>query len=207
MALKMASGTLTCSLVTIDMRRLLFLSLLLAVAPASAQDAAPIAPAELITVQDPPKVVPRVLDLATPENTRLVISLGRQRAVLLVGDEAAIDTPVSSGKRRAPTPPGQFAVAEKLIEQSSNFHGDFVDARGTIVRPGVSTRVDAAPSGTTFRPVPVHYFLRLNSEGMALYAGRLPGYPAADMAVRLPADIAPLIYQRVKPGTLVLIEE
>jgi hypothetical protein len=207
MALKMASGTLTCRSVSTDMRRLLLVCLLFAALPAHAQNAAPNSPAELIRVQDPPKVVPRVLDQATPENTRLVISLGRQRATLLVGDEAAIDTPVSTGKRRAPTPPGQFAVAEKLIEHSSNLHGDFVDAGGAIVRSGVSTRIDAAPSGTTFRPVPVRYFLRLNAEGMALYAGRLPGYPAADTAIRLPADIAPLIYQRVKPGTLVTIDE
>ncbi len=189
------------------MLRLLFLCLLVTALPALAEEAAPKNPAELLAVQDPPKVVPRVLDLATPDNTRLVISLGRQRAVLFVGDEAAIDTPVSTGKRRAPTPPGQFAVAEKIIEQSSSRHGEFVDAAGTIVRSGVSTRIDAAPSGTTFRPVPVRYFLRLNAEGMAIHAGRLPGYPAADTAVRLPADIAPLIYQRVKPGTLVLIEE
>jgi hypothetical protein len=71
----------------------------------------------------------------------------------------------------------------------------------------VSTRIDAAPSGTTFRAVPVQYYLRLNDEGLSLHAGRLPGYSASDTAVRLPADIAPLIFQRVKQGTPVKIEE
>ena len=49
--------------------------------------------------------------------------------------------------------------------------------------------------------------LRLNDEGLSLQAGRLPGYPAADTAVRLPALEAPLVFQRVKKGTRVTIEE
>ena len=64
-----------------------------------------------------------------------------------------------------------------------------------------------APSGAIFRPSEVRYYVKLNDEGLALHAGRLPGYPASDTAVRLPADIAPLIFQRVQEGTLVKIEE
>jgi len=164
-------------------------------------------PAELLAVQDPPKVVPRVLDRAQPDNTRVTVSLGRQRAYLYVDDEVAIDTPVSTGKERGRTPAGEYEILEKSTTQRSKLHGDFVDAEGSVVRSGVSTRIDAAPSGTTFAVVPVKYFLRLTAEGLALHAGRLPGYPAADTAVRLPADIAPLIYQRVKKGTPVKIEE
>ena len=164
-------------------------------------------PADLLVVQDPPKVVPRVLDRAQPENTRVTVSLGRQRAYLYVEDEVAIDTPVSTGKERGRTPAGEYEILEKSATQRSKLHGDFVDGQGGVVRSGVSTRIDAAPSGTVFRPVPVKYFMRLTPEGVALHAGRLPGYPAADLAVRLPADIAPLIYQRVKKGTVVRIEE
>lgn len=182
----------------------------LAVAPAWAEEASEAGirgPGELIVAQDPPKVVPRVLDRATPENTRIVVSLGRQRVYLYVEEEVAIDAPVSTGKRRGQTPTGDFSVKEKAREQSSNLYGDFVDREGNAVRHGASTRIDAAPSGTTFRPVPVRYFLRLDGDGLALHAGRLPGYPSADRAVRLPADIAPLIFQRVKQDTLVKIED
>jgi len=164
-------------------------------------------PAQLLAVQDPPKVVPRVLDRAQPDNTRVTVSLGRQRAYLYVDDEVAIDTPVSTGKERGRTPAGDYEIMEKSATQRSKLHGDFVDAQGNVVRSGVSTRIDAAPSGTTFVVVPVKYFLRLTAEGLALHAGRLPGYPAADTAVRFPADIAPLIYQRVMKGTVVKIEE
>lgn len=162
---------------------------------------------ELVLVQEPPRVVPRVLDRATPDNTRITVSLGRQRAYLLVGDEVAIDTPVSSGKRRGQTPAGDFTILEKSVTHRSSLHGDFVDGGGRIIRSGVSTRIDAAPSGTVFRPVPVNHYMRLNDAGLSLHAGRLPGYPAADTGVRLPADIAPLFYQRVKTGTPVLIED
>jgi hypothetical protein len=164
-------------------------------------------PSELRAVQDPPKVVPRVLDRADPDNTRVTVSLGRQRAYLHVGDEVAIDTPVSTGKERGRTPVGDYEIREKAAGQRSNLHGDFVDAQGRVIRAGVSTRIDAAPSGAVFRAVPVEYFLGLDAEGLSLHAARLPGYPAADTAVRLPADIAPLIYQRVKKGTPVKIEE
>ena len=164
-------------------------------------------PAELIVATPPPKVVPRVLDKATPENTRIVVSLGRQRIYLYSGDEVAIEAAVSTGKRRGQTPTGEFTVLDKAATHRSNLHGDFVDRDGQVVRHGVSTRIDAAPSGTTFVQVPMQHYLRLNDEGLALHAGRLPGYPASDTAVRVPADIAPLIYQRVKKGTPVKIEE
>jgi lipoprotein-anchoring transpeptidase ErfK/SrfK len=190
--------------------RVVFFLLLCPVGAAGAPDAPEPTmktPAELLVVAPPPKTVPRVLDQATPENTRITVSLGRQRVYLHVGDEVAIDAPVSTGKRRAQTPTGEFAVMDKAASHRSNAHGDFVDRDGNTVRHGVSTRIDAAPSGTTFLVVPVEYYLQLNDEGLALHAGRLPGYPAADTAVRLPADIAPLIFQRVKKGTPVKIEE
>lgn len=159
----------------------------------------------VFATQDPPKVVPRLLDGAVPSQTSISVSLGRQRACLSVGGEVAIDTPVSTGKPRAMTPKGEFTVLEKKSAQSSRFFGDYVDAGGHVVRSAVSTRTDAAPSGTTFRAVPAQYYLRLNDEGLALHAGPQPGYPAADCAVWLPADIAPLFFQRVAVGTPVKI--
>lgn len=175
---------------------------------AQEESASPLkSPAELMAVAPPPKVVPRVLDKATPENTSIVVSLGRQRIYLYSGDEVAIDAAVSTGKRRGQTPTGDFIILDKAAMHSSHLYGDFVDRDRQVVRHGVSTRIDAAPSGTTFVEVPVQHYLRLNDEGLALHAGRLPGYAASDTAVRLPADIAPLIYQRVKKGTPVKIEE
>lgn len=160
---------------------------------------------ELPAPQEPPKVVPRLLDGADPGQASVHVSLGRQRAYLSIGNEVAIDTPASTGKPRAQTPKGDFVIEEKKSSHSSRFFGEYVDTDGRPVRSAVSTRTDAAPSGTTFRSVPVEYYLRLNDTGLSLHAGPLPGYPAADVAVWLPADIAPLFFQRVKVGTPVRI--
>ncbi|MGA1124724.1 MAG: L,D-transpeptidase [Chthoniobacterales bacterium] len=159
----------------------------------------------LFPAQEPPKVVPRLLEGADPSATSIRISLGKQRAYLSVGDEVAIDTPVCTGKPRAMTPKGQFAVLEKKAACSSPFFGEYVDSEGRGVRFSVSARTDVAPAGTTFRAVPVQYYIRLDENGLALHAGPLPGYPASDTSVRLPADIAPLFFQRVKEGTPVSI--
>lgn len=161
--------------------------------------------AELFPVQEPPKVVPRLLEGADPSDTSIHISLGKQRAYLSVGNEVAIDAPVCTGKPRAMTPKGQFAVLEKKSASSSPLLGEYVDPAGRVVRSGISARIDVAPAGATFRAVPAEYYLRLDENGLALHAGTLPGYPASDTAIRLPVDIAPLFFQRVKIGTPVKI--
>ncbi|MDD5198850.1 MAG: L,D-transpeptidase family protein [Terrimicrobiaceae bacterium] len=160
---------------------------------------------ELISKQAKPKVVPRVLDTATPDNTRIYVSLSKQRAYLLVGDEVAIDSPISSGKRAGMTPKGSFTVMEKDKDHRSNVYGAFCNSRGQIVRAGVSTRIDSAPSGTHYVGAPMLWFMRLTSEGVGMHVGILPGYPASHGCVRMPLDIAPLFYERVKVGTPAVI--
>lgn len=177
---------------------------------AQASEVPPVLPApkalgELIAAQEPPKVVPRLLEGADPSLTSVEISLGRQRACLSIGKEVAIDTPVSTGKPQAITPKGRYTVKDKKSANSSPLFGEFVDASGSVVRFPVSARTDAAPAGATFRAVPVQYHLLLDDSGLAIHAGPLPGYPAADVCIRLPADIAPLFFQRVKVGTPVVI--
>lgn len=166
---------------------------------------------ELISKQEPPKVIPRVLEKATPDNVSVFISLSKQRAYLNVGDEIAVDTPISSGKRAGMTPKGTFKIVEKDADHRSSLYGDFVSPKtGKVVRAGVSTRIDSAPSGTVYRGAPMRWFMRFG--GMAgghrpegMHTGILPGYPASHGCVRLPDDIAKMIYERVKIGTVVTI--
>jgi len=167
---------------------------------------------ELIKKQDPPKVIPRVLEQATPENVTVLISLSKQRAFLKVGDEIAIDTPVSTGKRAGMTPTGMFPIVQKNAGHRSNLYGDFVNKKGQVVRSGVSTRIDSAPSGTTYRGALMKWFMRFGdletkghrAEGM--HTGILPGYPASHGCVRLPDDIARMFFEKVVLGTVVTVE-
>lgn len=166
---------------------------------------------ELIKKQEPPKVIPRVLEKATPDNVSFQISLGKQRAYMMVGEEVAVDTPISSGKRAGMTPKGTFTIVEKDADHRSSLYGDFVSAKtGKVVRSGVSTRIDSAPSGTVYRGAPMRWFMRFGDsssghrpEGM--HTGILPGYPASHGCVRLPDEIAKLFYENVKVGTVVVI--
>ena len=156
---------------------------------------------ELIGKQELAKITPRVLDALTPESSSILISLSKQRAYLMLGGEIAIDTPISSGKRSRMTPKGHFSVLEKDKDHRSNVYGAFVDRAGRVVRAGVSSRIDAAPSGTHFVGAPMLFFMRLTEEGVGIHIGILPGYAASHGCVRMPAEIAPLFYEKVKIGT------
>jgi lipoprotein-anchoring transpeptidase ErfK/SrfK len=185
---------------------------LIALAPdASAQLFKPKAikkPSALISKQPPAKIDRGLESQINPDNSAVVVSLGQQRAFLKIRgtDDVYIDTPISSGKRTGMTPSGEFTVLEKDANHRSTVYGDFVDRRsGRTVRSGVSLKVDSAPAGTSYVGAPMKFFCRVTWEGVGMHVGILPGYPASHGCIRLPADIAPLIYQKVKIGTPVSI--
>ncbi len=69
------------------------------------------------------------------------------------------------------------------------------------------TRIDSAPAGTHFEGAPMKYFCRLTDGGVGFHIGILPGYAASHGCIRLPADIAPRIYEKVRVGTSVRVED
>lgn len=168
--------------------------------------ARPMKPAsELIKRQDPINVSARLLDKITPDNSRVRVSLSKQRAYLLLGDELVIDSPISSGKRARITPSGNFHVLEKDKDHHSSVYGDFVDTSGRTVRKGVSSKIDSAPSGTHFVGAAMTWFMRLTDDGVGMHVGFLPGYPASHGCVRMPSAAAEMFYNHVKVGTPVVV--
>lgn len=161
---------------------------------------------EMIRRQPAPKIDRGLESIVDPSNSYVVISLSKQRAYLMTGDQVYIDTPVSTGKRAGMTPTGRFSIMQKDADHRSSIYGDFVDRNGRVVRSGISTKVDSAPSGTRYRGAPMKYFCRLTSSGVGFHIGILPGYPASHGCIRLPPEIAPIIYSKVKIGTRVVIE-
>jgi lipoprotein-anchoring transpeptidase ErfK/SrfK len=156
---------------------------------------------EFISRQAPTKVNQSLLKQATPDNTRIVVSIPKQRAYLMIGEEIVADGPVSSGKRGHESPRGHMRVLEKDPNHHSSLYGDFVDHSGRIVRAGVSARADSAPSGTHFAGAAMKWFLRLTEDGVGMHIGILPGYPASHGCIRESVDGAKLFYDRVKVGT------
>jgi lipoprotein-anchoring transpeptidase ErfK/SrfK len=156
---------------------------------------------DLIHKQDPIKVNQSLLKEATPGNVHIIVSIPKQRAYLMMGDQIVIDGPISSGKRGHTSPTGHFTVLEKDPNHHSSIYGDFIDRSGRTVRGGVSARIDSAPSGTHFSGASMKWFLRLTGDGVGMHIGILPGYPASHGCIRESVEGAKLFYDHVKVGT------
>src|SRR5437762_384184 len=161
---------------------------------------------DLIRRQEPIKINQKLLKETSPDRVRVVVSLGKQRAYLLMGEEVVIDSPISSGKRGHTSPGGSFSVLEKDPNHHSTIYGDFVDSSGRLVRAGVSAKIDSAPSGTHFTGAAMKWFMRLTGDGVGMHVGILPGYAASHGCVRMPEEGAKLFYDHVKVGTPVEVQ-
>lgn len=161
---------------------------------------------DMIGRQQGPKINRDLESAVNQDNSHVVISLSKQRVYLMTGDQIYIDSPISSGKAGHESPSGSFSVLEKDPNHRSSVYGNFVDHSGRIVRAGVSTKIDSAPSGTHYEGAPMKWFCRLTNGGVGMHIGILPGYAASHGCIRLPADIAPIIYSKVRVGTKVRIE-
>ncbi len=161
---------------------------------------------DMIGRQQGPKINRDLESAVNQDNSHVVISLSKQRVYLMTGDQIYIDSPISSGKAGHESPRGNWSVLEKDPNHRSSVYGNFVDRSGRTVRAGVSTKIDSAPSGTHYEGAPMKWFCRLTSGGVGMHIGILPGYPASHGCIRLPADIAPIIYSKVRVGTKVVVE-
>lgn len=162
---------------------------------------------QVVPLQEGPKINQDLLAQPPAEKARVVVSLSRQRVYLAYGNDVVIDSPISSGKAGHTTPSGSFEILAKEPNHFSNIYGNFVDKDGRVVRSGISAKIDSAPSGTHYEGAPMRWFMRLTNGGVGMHVGILPGYAASHGCVRLPSNIAPLIYERVKVGTTVLVQE
>jgi lipoprotein-anchoring transpeptidase ErfK/SrfK len=162
--------------------------------------------AELISKQPPISTNAAILQKITPDNAHVIVSITKQRAYLMTGDEIGIDSPISSGKRGHTTPTGSFSVLEKDKDHRSSLYGDYKDSAGRTVRSGISARIDSAPSGTHYVGASMKWFMRLTGEGVGMHVGILPGYPASHGCIRMPEPGAAQFYAHVKVGTPVRVE-
>ena len=161
---------------------------------------------DLIKKQAPLAVNQSLLATVTPDDVHVIVSLSKQRAYLLTGEQIIVDSPMSSGKQGHSSPSGSFTVLEKDPNHHSTLYGDFVDSSGRIVRAGVSLHIDSAPSGTHFQGAAMKWFMRLTGDGVGMHVGILPGYPASHGCIRMPSDGAKFFYDHVKIGTPVEVQ-
>jgi hypothetical protein len=107
----------------------------------------------------------------------IIISVPKQRVyVYRNGIQIAVST-CSTGKEGYETPTGVFTILQKEEEHYSNTYDD----------------------------ASMPHMERLTWDGIALHAGKLPGYPASHGCVRLPKAFAEKLYGITQVGTPVII--
>ena len=109
----------------------------------------------------------------------IIVSLTKQRVYIYRnGIQIGVST-CSTGKKDHETPTGVFTILEKEEEHYSN----------------------------TYDNAAMPMMQRLTWDGIALHAGKLPGYPASHGCVRLPKAFAEKLYAVTQPGTPVIIAD
>jgi len=109
----------------------------------------------------------------------VVINLETQRLVLFRNGVPIAASTVSSGSPGHETPTGVFTILQKREEHYSS----------------------------TYNNAPMPNMQRLTRRGIALHAGKLPGYPASHGCVRLPHKFSALLYGATKLGMTVVITD
>ena len=120
----------------------------------------------------------------TPERAQagqlvMVVSLPAQMVhVYRNGTRIGVST-ISSGKPGKETPTGTFEILQKKQMHHSNLYNN----------------------------APMPFMQRLTWDGIALHAGKLPGYPASHGCIRLPDAFAKLLFEETRKGMLVVIAD
>ena len=119
-------------------------------------------------------------DIPADGPTVIVVSLPEQRLhVYRDGKRVGVST-VSSGKPGKETPTGVFPILQKRRVHHSNLYDN----------------------------APMPYMQRLTWDGVALHAGRIPGYPASHGCIRLPHAFAKQLFELTeRDNTLVVVAD
>lgn len=107
----------------------------------------------------------------------MVVSLQRQKAYVYRNGVIIGVSTVSTGTKNRETPTGVFTILQKHIDHKSNLYSN----------------------------APMPFMQRLTWGGIALHAGKLPGYPASHGCIRLPTEFAKLLYGVTARGMTVVI--
>ncbi len=119
-------------------------------------------------VPPPPAMIePPSVETVLRSGTLIVVSKKSQNMFVFSDGALWASTPVSTGKRRHETPSGVFPILQKRKLHRSNIY-----------------------SGA-----PMPYMQRLTWDGIALHAGRVPGYPASHGCVRVPRAFAQSLFK------------
>src|SRR5688572_14575439 len=118
-------------------------------------------------------------ELSPAGSALLVVNLATQRAVFFRNGVPTAATTISSGSEGRETPTGVFTILQKNKEHYSS----------------------------TYNNAPMPNMQRLTWKGIALHAGKLPGYPASHGCIRLPMQFSSLLFGATEMGMTVVITD
>ena len=141
-----------------------------------------------------------------PGPVAVSIDLSEQKAAITRGGEDAGWTYVASGISGRRTPTGSFRITEKVEDKYSSSWGVIVDAEGNTVNRDAKNGRDAVPDNGEFVGAPMPFWMRFNGP-FGMHAGFLPnpGQPASHGCVRLPREMAKILFGVTGIGTPVKI--
>lgn len=144
-------------------------------------------------------------DIEGPVSVKIV--LDEQKAYIFKGTEQAGWTYLASGKGSRASPAGSYRITEKIRDKYSGTWGVLKDAEGNVVDGDARSGREPVPPGGRFAGAPMPYWMRLTGYGMGMHAGHIPhpGRPASHGCIRLPREMAEILYEAVKIGTPVTI--
>ncbi len=116
-------------------------------------------------------------DIDTGEAVSIVVNIGEQRAYVYRGEQLIAAATVSTGKDGKDTPSGTFAILQKKLDHRSNLY-------------------DSAA---------MPFMQRLTWDGVAIHAGRNPGFPASHGCIRVPTAFARKLFEATAVGTQVTV--
>ena len=154
---------------------------LIAAAPVLANDSA-VAIDEASSSLPPNKFVwmdPSAIDVASADPVTVVVSIPQQRAFVYRGDALVAASSVSTGRDGNETPTGIYPILQKNETHFSNLY-------------------DSAP---------MPFMQRLTWDGIALHAGKNPGFPDSHGCVRMPAAFAKKLFSVTDLGTTVVVTD
>jgi hypothetical protein len=109
----------------------------------------------------------------------VLISIPDQRAYVFRGEKLIAASSVSTGSDDKPTPLGSFTILQKKAMHKSNLYDD----------------------------APMPFMQRLTWDGVAMHAGRNPGFPASHGCIRLPATFAKKLFAATELGATVEVTD
>ncbi len=151
-----------------------------AAADRPAQPASP--PAATVAIKPvpkgpPPDPEPRPIADVLRSGVLIVISKKSQQMYVFKDGALWKSSPVSTGKRGHITPSGVFAILQKRVRHRSNKYSN----------------------------APMPFMQRLTWDGIAIHAGRLPGYAASHGCIRLPHGFARELYSKTNSYTTTVV--